>query len=126
MIQRPTRFAIERPVDYRFTDVRGGPRLQGRTINISSTGVLMRTDQRIGVGRKVELIIRMAKLTPDSADIDLRLLGMTVRSGDGWVAVQARKSQLLKRPAAARTSTGLPGTPADEGSSHGTRSGPAA
>jgi hypothetical protein len=97
MIERPLRFAIERPVEYRFTDVRGAPRLTGRTINISSNGVLLRTEQRIGVGRRLELIIRMAQLEPGGPEVDLRLLGMTVRTGEGYVAVQSRKSQILKR-----------------------------
>ncbi len=124
MIQRPLRFAIERPVEYRFTDVRGGPRLMGRTINISSTGVLMRTDQKIGVGRKLELIIRMAKLTPDSAEVDLRLTGMAVRSGEGWVAVQARKHQILKRPAPPPTHP--PGMSPNSDSTPGKTQSPAA
>jgi hypothetical protein len=95
MTERALRFGIERPVQYRFTDVRGGPRLTGRTINISSTGVLMRTEQRIGVGRKMELIIDMARLEPDGPEISLRLLGTTVRNGEGFVAVQVRKSEIL-------------------------------
>ena len=96
MTQRSLRFTIERPVEYRFTDVRGGSRLRGRTINISSGGVLLRTDQRIGVGRKLEITVRMAQLMPGGPEVDLRLLGIAVRSGDGWVAVQAHKQQILK------------------------------
>lgn len=96
MTQRSFRFSIERPVEYRFTDTRGGPRLQGRTVNISSTGVLFRTEEKIGVGRKMEVIVRMAQLAPNAPEIDLRLLGIAVRSGDGWVAVQARKYQILR------------------------------
>jgi hypothetical protein len=98
MIDRPVRFEIERPVDFRFTDVRNGGALHGSTINISSNGVLIRTDQKIGLGRKMEVIIRMAKLTPDSTEVDLRLLGVSVRSGDGFVAVQIRKHQILRAP----------------------------
>ena len=97
MTQRSFRFAIERPVEYRCTDSRGGPKLQGRTVNISSTGVLLRTEEKIGVGRKMELIVRMAQLAPNGPEVDLLLLGTSVRSGDGWVAVHARKHQILKR-----------------------------
>jgi len=95
MVDRALRFGIQRPVEFRFTDVRGAPRHQGRTVNISSTGVLFETDQKIGVGRKLEIIVRMAKLTPESMEVDLRLLGMSVRSGEGWVAVQVKKHQIL-------------------------------
>lgn len=66
-------------------------------MNISSGGVLIATGQKIGVGRKVEIFVRMAKLSPESMEVDLRLLGMTVRSGDGWVAVQVKKHQILPR-----------------------------
>ncbi len=97
MIERPLRFAMEQPVEFRLTDMRGGPRHQGRTINISSNGVLLQTDQRIGVGRRLEIFVKMAKLTPDSVEVDLRMQGMSVRSGDGWVAVQVKKHQILPR-----------------------------
>ncbi len=83
-------------MEYRFTDTRGGPRLQGHTVNISSTGILLRTEEKIGVGRKLELTVRMAPLAPHAPEVDLRLLGRSVRSGDGWVAVQARKHQILR------------------------------
>jgi hypothetical protein len=126
MIPRPLRFEIERPVDYRFTDVRGAPRMQGRTVNISSSGVLMRTDQKIGVGRKMELYIRMARISPDGPEVDLRLLGTTVRAGEGWVAVQARKCQIVKRGEPIPPAKESRGTPGDKDSIPGKIRGPAA
>lgn len=115
-------------MEYRFTDARGGPRLQGRTVNISSTGVLMRTDQKIGVGRRLELYIRMAQLTPGGPEVELRLLGITVRSGEGWVAVHARKHQILARPQALppAVARSLSGIPPGTGSILGRIQGPAA
>jgi hypothetical protein len=126
MIQRALRFAIERPVEYRFTDVRGGPRFKGRTINISSTGVLMQNEQRIGVGRRMELLIRMTPLAPGGPEFDLRLLGITVRSGEGFVAVQARKSQILKRAETAASTRAVSGILPDTGSNPGRIQHPAA
>jgi len=99
MTERPLRFDIERPVEFRLTDVHGSPRLQGRTVNISSGGVLIKTDEKIGVGRKIEMLVRMAKLAPDSLEVDLLLRGLTVRSGQGWVAVHVKKRQILPRKA---------------------------
>jgi len=116
MMQRPHRFAIEQPVEFRFTDVRGCPSLTGRTINISSTGVLMHTDETIGVGRKLEVVVRMPPLTPECRPIDLRLLGMAVRSGEGWVAIHARKSQMLKKAEPGSAFTESSGTPPGSGS----------
>ena len=125
MKQRPLRFAIERPVEYRFTDARGSTRLPGRTVNISSTGVLMRTDQRIGVGRRLELIVRMAQLMPGGPEVDLRILGTTVRSGDGWVAVEARKHQILSRRDEAAEFRRLPGILRGSGNIPGRMQNPA-
>jgi hypothetical protein len=105
MTERPIRFEIERPVEFRLTDVRGGPRFQGRTTNISSGGVLFRTDQMLAVGRKIEMIVRMSESPEESLDVDLRLLGRIVRSGPGWAAAQVRKHQILP--------TGPPGTRRD-------------
>lgn len=98
MIDRPPRFEIERPVEYRFTDARDATRFFGRTVNISSGGVLIQTDQSVGVGRKLEMTVRMAKLAPEAPEVDLRLLGVSVRSGQGWVAAQVRKHKILPRP----------------------------
>jgi len=98
MIDRPMRFEIEQPVEYWLTDVRNAPRLKGRTLNISSGGVLFQTSQNIGVGRKIEMIIPMARLSPESMEADLRLFARTVRGGQGWVAAQVKKYQILPRP----------------------------
>ena len=98
MVDRPQRFDIERPVKFRLSDVRNAPSLSGRTVNISTGGVLIQTDHAIAPGRKVEMVVRMAKLAPDSPEIDLRLYGVTVRTGDGCFAAQIRKHHLQPRP----------------------------
>ena len=115
MTERPIRFEIERPVAYRLTDARGGPRFDGRTVNISSGGVLFKTEQVIGVGRRVEMVVRMAEPSEPGLEVDLRLLGRVVRSGPGWVAIQVRKHQILP--------TAPPGRPPDTGKTTGTPAG---
>ena len=89
------RFEMERPVEFWFADARDPRHFQGRTLNISSGGVLLQTEERIGVGRKIEMVVRMATLTPDSTPVDLRLLGRTVRSGQGWLAAQIKKYHFI-------------------------------
>ena len=115
MNERSIRFEIERPVDFRLTDMRSGPLLQGRTVNISSGGVLFRTEQTVGVGRKIELVVHMAEGASDALEVDLRLLGRVVRSGPGWAAAQVGKHQLQPidphDTPAGKDKT--PGTPAD-------------
>jgi len=123
MTERPVRFEIERPLDFRFTDARSGARYQGRTVNISTNGVLFRTDTKVGLGRKMEIFVRMAKLSPDAVEVDLRLLGMSVRTGDGWAAVQVRKCQILPRGGRSKAA---PGKPGETGSTGGKSPGPGA
>jgi hypothetical protein len=109
MVDRPVRFEIDRPAEFRFTDSRGSAPQQGRTVNVSSSGVLLRTNQPVGLGRKMEVIVRMAKLLPDGPEVDLRLLGVSVRSGEGWVAVQVRKHQILRGSEAQQTAEPVTG-----------------
>ncbi len=116
MKYRPIRFEIERPVSFRLTDARGGPRFEGRTVNISSGGVLFKTAQAVGVGRRLEMLVRMAQSGEPGLDVDLRLLGRVVRSGPGWAAVQVQKHQILP--------TALRGKPLDTDKSSGTPAGP--
>lgn len=97
MKERPTRFRIERPAEFRFTDVRNAPCFSGRTVNISSGGVLFKTDQSLGIGRKVEMLIRQCDSADGLFQVDLRLLGMVIRSGTGWAVMQVRKHRLLPR-----------------------------
>ena len=115
MTERPTRFEIERPVAFRFTDARGCPRFEGRTVNISSGGVLFKTQQMVGVGRRVEMMVRMAQPGESGLEVDLHLLGRVVRSGPGWAAIQVHKHQILPTPP--------PGTPLDMGKTSGTPAG---
>jgi c-di-GMP-binding flagellar brake protein YcgR len=101
MVNRAARFEIERPVEFRLTGHRNSPQLHGRTVNISSGGVLIRTEHNVNVGQKIDMVVRMARLTPESMEVDLHLLGITVRSGQGWVAAQIKKHQILPRAAQA-------------------------
>lgn len=113
MTNRSIRFDIERAVDFRLTDDRARTPRRGRTVNISSSGVLFQTDQPPDVGRRVELIVRMTNESPDLVDIDLHLIGIVVRTGPGWAAARTRKHQLQPieppgTPAGTRSATGTP------------------
>ncbi len=93
MTDRPLRFPMDRPVEFRVSGSRDGSVLHGRTVNISSGGVLFRTEHRLEVGRKIQMVIRVAD--PGSLEVDLHLLGVIVRSGPGWAAAQVRKHRLV-------------------------------
>jgi hypothetical protein len=111
MAERPIRFEIERPVDFRLTDVRGAPEYHGRTVNISSGGILFRTDQTVGVGRKIELLVRMSDPALPGPNVTLHLQGRVIRSGPGWAAARVQKRAIFP--------TAPPGTPPDTRNSHG-------
>ncbi len=96
MTDRPLRFPMDRPVEFRLSGVHDAPLLHGRTVNISSGGVLFRTEHRLDIGRKIQMVIRMSDR--GSLDVDLHLLGVIVRSGPGWAAAQARKHRLVPIP----------------------------
>ncbi|HZS52053.1 MAG TPA: PilZ domain-containing protein [Bryobacterales bacterium] len=116
MIDRPIRFDIERLVEFRVADAKGATPHQGRTINISSSGVLFHTDQQLAVGRKLEMVVHMTQTSPDGVDVNLYLLGTVVRSGPGWAAARVRKHQILP--------TNPPGTRPSKDTGRGTAGGP--
>src|SRR5215471_7749477 len=112
MTDRPLRFPMDRPVEFRLSNMRDSPPLHGRTVNISSAGVLFRTEHRLDIGRKIQMVIRVSD--PNSLDVDLHLLGVIVRSGPGWAAARVHKHRLIPiaphdiRPGSGNTA----GTPA--------------
>lgn len=115
MTERATRFRIERPAEFRFTDTRNALRFIGRTVNISSGGVLFKTDHPLGIGRKIEMVIRRCEPVPGEVEVDLLLLGMVIRSGTGWAALQVRKHRILP--------TDQSGKPPDTGNTPGSTAG---
>ena len=96
MTDRPLRFPMDRPVEFRLSGTRDGPPLHGHTVNVSSGGVLFRTEHRVDIGRKIQMVVRMSD--QGSLDVDLHLLGVIVRNGPGWAAAQVRKHRLVPIP----------------------------
>ena len=94
MQHRATRFAIERPLEYRLRDPSGPTLGKGRTVNISRRGLLFQTDAELGVGCKIELIVEIGDAFGGSTNINLHVQGVTVRSQRGRVAVAIKKYRL--------------------------------
>jgi hypothetical protein len=78
---RATRLPLEIEIEYRFTS-RGAWRAS-RTINVSRSGVLFRTERPPRIGAVIEFVLRLRRVAAASEMTDLRCQGRLVRAEDG-------------------------------------------
>lgn len=84
------RFPIEMDVNCRV----GGRTpvwIQGKTINISSSGILIRSENQPASGTKVLLALAWPKLLDNRVPLRLMVQGHVVRANDGQVAVMVQR-----------------------------------
>ena len=60
----------------------------GRTIDMSSAGILFETGCTLGIGLNVELSIAWPVLLHNVKPMQLFITGRVVRAGDGWAAIR--------------------------------------
>ncbi|MCB1018803.1 MAG: hypothetical protein H6509_01900 [Bryobacterales bacterium] len=94
MQERPPRYQIERPVQYRVRTSAIPIEGTGRTLNISRNGLLFEPGQNIGVGAKIDMNVQMGDAVGGGAPIVLRVSGVTLRSQGNAVAVSIKKYKL--------------------------------
>lgn len=83
------RFEIDRELRFKVTNRKAqGEMGQGRTINMSSTGILFATDQNLLPGRTVELAVSWPAQLNNKCALKLVARGRVVRSEAGYAAVQ--------------------------------------
>ena len=83
------RFPIEREVRYRVVSKRTGDQAGGgKTLNISSSGVLFSTDEMLVPGRKLELDISWPAQLDNKCPLKLVARGKVVRYEYGRVAIE--------------------------------------
>lgn len=83
------RFEIDRELRFKVTNRKAqGEVGQGRTINMSSTGILFATDQNLLPGRTVELAVSWPAQLNNKCALKLVARGRVVRSEAGYAAVQ--------------------------------------
>lgn len=83
------RFEIDRELRFKVTNRKAqGEVGQGRTINMSSTGILFATDQNLLPGRTVELAVSWPAQLNNKCALKLVARGRVVRSEAGCAAVQ--------------------------------------
>ena len=83
------RFPIEREVRYRVLNKRGGEEAgDGRTLNISSSGVLFTTEHVLLPGRRLEVAISWPAQLNNKTALKLVARGRVVRFEDGRAAIE--------------------------------------
>ena len=94
MLERPNRYEIHRPLEYKIRGATGPVVGAGRTLNISRRGVLFHAEEDLKVGRRIELVVRMGAALGKGPDVNLIVQGVTVRCMKGNVAVAIKKYKL--------------------------------
>jgi hypothetical protein len=86
------RFPIEREVRYRILNKRSsGEEGTGRTINISSNGVLFTTDQILVPGKRLELSISWPAQLDNKCQLKLVARGRVARLEQGRAAIEIQQ-----------------------------------
>jgi hypothetical protein len=86
------RFPIEREVRYRVFNKRSSEEMgDGKTINISSSGVLFTADHLLLPGRRLELSISWPAQLNNKTPLKLVARGRVVRSENGRAAVEIQQ-----------------------------------
>jgi hypothetical protein len=96
------RMDIEREVHYRVLSRKNGEAAAiGKTLNISSSGVLFTTDQVIPPGRNVELSINWPVQLNSKCALKLMARGRVVRFENGRAALEILQHEFRTRGGAA-------------------------
>lgn len=96
------RFPIEREVRYKVLSKKSGDEAGiGKTINISSTGVLFSTDKLLIPGRRLEIAINWPAQLNNKCSLKLVARGRVVRFDQGRAAMEIQQYEF-------RTSGGGP------------------
>ncbi len=94
------RFPIEREVRYRVLSKRGGDEAgDGRTINISSSGVLFTSQHLLLPGRRLELSISWPAQLNNKVALKLVARGRVVRFEDGRAAIEIQQYEFRTQAA---------------------------
>jgi hypothetical protein len=93
------RFPIEREVRYRLLSKVSGEEIgDGKTINISSSGVLFTAGHILLPGRRLELSISWPAQLNNQCRLKLVARGRVVRFEDGQAAIEIQQSEFRTQP----------------------------
>ena len=83
---------------YRLCDLIPGPVAGvGQTVNLSSSGMLLRLQHDLHVGERIEIAVDLP-LTGNTAPVELTAQGHVVRVEPGCVAIQFERQDLKRTP----------------------------
>ena len=103
--RRSDRFAIEREIRYRALNKRGGEEAgEGKTVNMSSSGVLFTSGQILRPGRRIELAISWPAQLNNKCALKLVARGRIVRFDNGLAAMEIQQYEFRTQSAPATTS----------------------
>ncbi len=103
------RFPIEREVRYRVLSKRAGDEAgDGKTINISSAGVLFTTERMLLPGRRLELAISWPAQLNNKCALKLVARGRIVRFEEGRAAMEIQQYEFRTQAAGSAVATGGP------------------
>ena len=98
--RRSDRFAIERELRYRALNKRGGEEAgEGKTLNMSSSGVLFTAAQILRPGRRVELAISWPAQLNNKCALRLVARGRIVRFENGVAAMEIQQYEFRTQSA---------------------------
>ena len=103
------RFPIERDVRFRVLNKRGGEETgDGKTLNISSSGVLFTSEQMLLPGRRLELSISLPVQLYDLVPLKLVARGRVVRFEEGQAAIEIQQYEFRTQANAVAAKVGGP------------------
>ena len=101
------RFPIEREVRYRVLNKRGGEDTgEGKTLNISSSGILFTSEHLLLPGRRMELAVSWPAQLDNQVALKLVARGRVVRFEDGRAALEIQQYEFRTHSAAALATGG--------------------
>ena len=90
--RRSIRFPLEMELTY-HARTKPSPWSMGRSVNISSSGVLIRTDEILIQGAKIRVALRWPNLLDNRVPLQLVAKGRVVWAGQGQAAVEFFRSE---------------------------------
>jgi hypothetical protein len=88
------RFPIERDVHYKVLNYKSSDEVGiGKTINMSSRGVLFATERNLAPGKKLEVSISWPAQLNSSIPLKLVASGRVIRSAQGSVAMEIQHTE---------------------------------
>jgi len=103
------RFPIEREVRFKVLNKRGGEETgEGKTLNISSSGILFTSEQMLLPGRRLEVAINWPVQLNNKVALKLVARGRVVRFEEGRAAIEIQQYEFRTQSGAAAKGSAVP------------------